>query len=90
MHFVAHLRRVRKEQNIEKTAFGPQQLSHNCGSGSGSFPFYNFFQWFFQLIQGRDLSFSSVIISFTDGRTHRTSDQLVERSLPKHRTTETE
>jgi hypothetical protein len=38
---------------------------------------------------GPGLFFSFVII-FTDGRIHWTSDQLVERPLPKHRTTQTQ
>jgi hypothetical protein len=46
----------------------------------------NFFQWLFQPIQGPTFLFSSEII-FTVGRT---SDQLVARPLPKHRTTQTQ
>jgi hypothetical protein len=48
-----------------------------------------FFRRLFQPIQGTGLLFSSAII-FTDGRTPRTSDQLVARPLPKHRTTLTQ
>jgi hypothetical protein len=46
------------------------------------------FQWFFQLIQGPGLLFSSVIIFHR--RTPWTSDQPVARPLPKHRTTWTQ
>jgi hypothetical protein len=50
-----------------------------------------FFQWNFQQFQSPGLLFSSVIIFFfTDGRTPCTSDQLVARPLPKHRTTQTQ
>jgi hypothetical protein len=47
------------------------------------------FQLLFQPIQGAGLLFSSEII-FRDGRTSWTSDQPVARSLPKHRTTQTQ
>jgi hypothetical protein len=51
---------------------------------------YNSFQCFLQLIQGPGLLFSSVIILFTDGETPWMSDQPLARSLPTHRTTQTE
>jgi hypothetical protein len=46
-------------------------------------------QWLFQPIQGPGLLFSFVSF-FTDGGTPLTSDQLVARPLPKHRTTQTQ
>jgi hypothetical protein len=45
-----------------------------------------FFHWLYSPLGPWPLIFSSMII-FTDGRTPWTSDQLVARLLPKHRTT---
>jgi hypothetical protein len=63
---------------------------HNEELRSFNNSLYIFFQWLFQPIQGPGLLFSSVIFFFTDSRTPWTSDQLVARPLPKHRTTRTQ
>jgi hypothetical protein len=49
-----------------------------------------FFQWLLQPLQGPGRYFSSVIIFYTDDRTHWTNDKLVVRPLPMHRTTQTQ
>jgi hypothetical protein len=51
--------------------------------------YINIFHWFYSPIGSWPLIFSLMII-VTDGRTPWTSDQLVTRPLPKHRTTRTQ
>jgi hypothetical protein len=51
--------------------------------------FSSYLQWLFQPVQGPNLLFSSVII-FQRGRAPWRSDQPVVRSLPTHRTAQTQ
>jgi hypothetical protein len=65
-------------------------VSTECYADNFTCTFYFLFSMALQPLLGPGLSFSSVIIPYTDGRIPWTSDKPVARPLPIHRTTQTQ